>query len=110
MLKHVLEFNAIHNVTMYNARDIQLSQLPGPYDFLYSFHSIGFHWSLEHFLDDLLQLMDDTSVAVFTVPSEFRPFPRLETLSYRIITWKTVCPKDGSLKLLVIGKKAIPDW
>jgi hypothetical protein len=110
MLKHVLEFNAIHNVTMYNARDIQLSQLPGPYDFLYRFHSIGFHWSLELFLDDLLQLMDDTSVAVFTVPSEFRPFPRLETLSYRIITWKTVCPKDGSLKLLVIGKKAIPDW
>jgi hypothetical protein len=110
MLNHVLEFNAINNITIFNARDIQLSQLPAPYDFLYSFYSIGFHWSLEHFLDDLLQLMNDTSVAVFTVPSEFRPFNRLETLSYRIITWKTVCPKDGSLKLLVIGKKSIPDW
>ena len=110
MLNHLLEFNAINNVTIFNARDIQLSQLPAPYDFLYSFYSIGFHWSLEHFLDDFLQLMNDTSVAVFTVPPEFRPFLRLETLSYRIITWKTVCPKDGSLKLLVIGKESIPDW
>lgn len=109
MLNYVLEFNSINNLTIFNARDIQLSQLPAPYDFVYSFYGIGFHWSLEHFLDDLSLLMNDTSVAVFTVPSEFKPFPRLETLSYRIITWKTVCPKDGSLKLLVIGNKTIPD-
>lgn len=110
MLRHVLEFNAIKNVTIFNARDIQLAQLPGPYDFLYSYFGIGFHWALEHFLDDILHLMDDTSVAVFTVPNKFRPSPKLETLSYRIITWKTVWPKDRYLELLIIGKKSIPDW
>lgn len=110
MLRHVLEFNAVDNVTIFNASDIRLAQLPGSYDFLYSFYSIGFHWALEHFFDDLLHLMSGTSVAVFTVPDEFRPFPELEALSYRIITWKTVWPKEGRLKLLILGKKSIPGW
>jgi len=110
ILNQILEFNAINNVMVFNARDIQISQLPAPYDFLYSFYCIGFHWSLEHFIDDLLQLMNDASVAVFTVPYEFKPFPKLETLSYKIVTWKTVWPKDGNLKLLVFGKKSIPNW
>jgi len=110
MLRYVLEYNAIHNVTIFNARDIQMAELPGPYDFLYSFYSIGFHWSLEHFLSDLLYLMNDKSVAVFTIPNEFTPFPKLKDLSYRVIDWKTVWPKDGRLKMLIIGKKSIPNW
>ena len=108
MLRYMLEFNGIDNVTIFNARDIQLEAL-GPYDFLYSFYSIGFHWSLEYFLDDLTHLMDDTSVAVFTVPRDFIPFSTLERLSYRILEWDTTRPKDR-LKLLIVGKKAIPSW
>ena len=108
LLRHVLDYNGIHNVTIFNAKNVQLAALPGPYDFLYSFYSIGFHWSLEHFLDDLLPLLHDESVAVFTVPKQFVPFPALERLSYRLIEWKTVWPKDGYLKMLVLGKKALP--
>jgi hypothetical protein len=110
MLRYVLEFNGIGNVTIFNSRDIQLAELPGPYDFLYSFYSIGYHWSLEHFLGDLMRLMNDTSVALFTVPSEFSPFPDLERLPYRIIYQKTAWPKNGRARILVLGKKAIPNW
>ena len=110
MLRYVVEYNGLSNVTIFNRRDIQLAELPGPYDFIYGFYSIGFHWSLEHFLDDLTHLMGDTSVAVFTVTNEFSPFRKLERFSYRILNWKTVWPKDGKLKLLVLGKKAMPNW
>lgn len=110
MLRYVLEFNAINNVKIFNANAIELSGLPGPYDFLYSFYGIGFHWSLEYFLADILRLMDDHSVAVFTIPIFFTPFPGLNKLSYRIIEWKTVWPKDLWLKMLIIGKKSLPNF
>lgn len=108
MLSHVLEFNNINNFKIFNARYNKLTHLPGPYDFIYGFYSIGFHWALNHFLDDILHLMHETSVAVFTVPNEFKPFPELKSLSYKIIKWKTVWPKDFTLKLLIISKKSIP--
>ncbi|HEV8716384.1 MAG TPA: hypothetical protein VGX03_26630 [Candidatus Binatia bacterium] len=110
MLKYVLAYNGIRNVTVFNARDTRLPELPRPYDFLYSFYGIGFHWSLEYFLEDILSLLHDEAIAVFTVPKRFTPFPRLEDLSYRIIDWKTVWPKDGYLKLLVLSKQAPPIW
>lgn len=109
-LRSVLEFNDIRNVTVHNARDARLVDLPGPYDLLYSFYSIGFHWSLEPFLDDLLTLLHDRSIAVFTVPHEFRPFSKLDSLSYRLVDWKTVWPKAGQLKLLILSKGSLPSW
>jgi hypothetical protein len=110
MLKYVLEYNGIYNVTIFNAKEMRLLDLPKPYDFLYSFYDIGFHWSLEHFLDDILSLLHDQAIAVFTVPNSFTTFPRLEDLSYRIIDWKTVWPKDSHLKMLVLSKQALPIW
>ncbi|MHC4972633.1 MAG: hypothetical protein ACYTG3_09905 [Planctomycetota bacterium] len=110
MLHYVLEHNGIRNVTVHNAADRRLTELPGNYDFLYSFYAIGFHWSLEHFLEDLLGQMHDESVAVFVVPGEFVPFPRLKELPYRLIDGKTAWPKDGKLKMLVLGKKHLPDF
>ncbi|MHC4548705.1 MAG: hypothetical protein ACYTEZ_07990 [Planctomycetota bacterium] len=110
MLQYVLEHNGIRNVIVHNARDGRLAELEGTYDFLYSFYSIGFHWSLEHFLDDLLRLMHDESVAVFIIPSEFAPFPGLKELSYRVIDGKTAWPKGGKLKMLALSKKSLPDF
>jgi len=107
-LRYVLEFNGIRDVTIYNARDVNLKDLPGPYDLIYSFYSIGFHWSLEHFLDDLLPLMGDRSIAVFTTPLNFRPFPGLTGLDYRSIEFAPVWPKDARIKMLVLSKSAIP--
>lgn len=107
-LRHVLNFNRISNVTMFNAQNIGMKDLPGPYDLLYSFYSIGFHWALEYFLDDLLSLMHERSVAIFTVPQEFEIFSALDNLHHRIIDWRTAWPKNGQLKLLILSKSALP--
>ena len=106
-LRYVLEFNDIRNVTVFNAGDVRLVDLPGPYDLLYSFYSIGFHWSLEHFLDDILSLLHDRSIAVFTIPTEFRPFPKLGDLSHRVLDCKAAWPRDRWLKLLILSKGAL---
>ena len=108
MLKHVLEFNGIQNVTVFKAQEVRMKELPGPYDLLYSFYSIGFHWSLEHFLDDLLPLMHDASIAVFTLSRSFVPFPGLKGLHYKTIDFKPSWPKDSTLKLLVLVKRELP--
>jgi hypothetical protein len=108
-LRYVLDFNGIRNVTIFNSSDVGLADLPGTYDLIYSFYSIGFHWSLEHFLDDLLSLMGDRSIAILTTPPNFRPIPGLRSLHYRVIDWKPAWPKDASLKLLVFSKSDIPE-
>ncbi len=106
-LRHVLAFNGVGNVTLFDAHQTPLSALPGPYDLLYSFFSIGFHWSLEHFLADLLPLLGPHSVAIFTVPESFRPFPALDALSTRLIDCKPVWPPEARLKLLVLSKELL---
>jgi hypothetical protein len=108
VLRSILDHNGIHNVRVFNAREQRLADLPGPYDLIYSFYSIGFHWSLAHFLDDLLPLLHERSIAIFTVPREFRPFPGLSGLAHRVIDWKTAWPKDCTLKLLVLSKSPLP--
>jgi hypothetical protein len=65
-LRHGLEFNSVRDVTIFDASRVSLPNLPGGYDLIYSFYSIGFHWSLEHFLADLLPLLDDGGTAIFT--------------------------------------------
>lgn len=102
-LRQILAFNGIKNVSIFNAQETRMADLPGPYDFLYSFYSIGFHWSLEHFLDDLKLLMHEKSVAVFMVPAEFKLFKELEKFPYRILDSVTVWPRGRVLKLLIIG-------
>jgi len=105
MLQHVLSYNGVTNATVFDARQFQLSDLPGQYDLLYSFYSVGFHWSLEFFLDDLLALMHRTSVAIFNVPLEFSTFPRLKQLSHQIIEWRVPWSRGWGLKFVVLSKR-----
>lgn len=107
MLQKVLSYNGLNNIILYDAAKIALKELPGPYDFIYSFYAIGFHWSLEHFLPDIAKLMHDKSIAVFTVPNNFAPFSQLEDFYYKIIDWQTMWPKAGSLKLLILSNSNI---
>jgi hypothetical protein len=104
LLKHVLDYNDIRNVTIFDAKDSRLIDLPGPYNFIYSFYAIGFHWSLEHFLGDILSLLQDGSMAVFNAPSNLTVFPELKNLSYHIIALKAVWPKNTYLNIIVIQK------
>ena len=104
VLRHVLDFNNVHNATVFDAKDIKIPELPGPYDFIYSFHSVGLHWDLAHFLTDILMQMHDHSIAVFMLSPKFRPFPELRSLPHSILDCKLAWPKDGWIKLLVLGK------
>jgi hypothetical protein len=109
LLRSLLDYNQIANYTIFNAADTKLAALPGPYDLLYSFYSIGFHWSLELFLDDLLPLMHDKTVAIFTVKRDFRGFPRVKDFHCRVVEWKTVQRKKSSrLGMLIMSKGIDP--
>jgi hypothetical protein len=104
VLRHILDFNGIHDVKIIDATETSLSDLPGAYDLIYSFYSIGFHWSLEHFLDDLLPLMDENGLAIFSTTANFEPFDRLRRFSFRLVDWKPAWPKDANLKFIVFSK------
>jgi len=107
LLRSLLDYNQVSNYTIFDAAQTRITSLPGPYDLLYSFYSIGFHWSLELFLDDLLPLMSDKTVAIFTVKKDFRGFPRLKDFYCRVVEWKTVQRKKSSRLGMLILSKAI---
>ena len=107
MLEFVLQYNQVANYRLFDAHQISLGQLPGPYDLIYSFYSLGFHWSLERFLGDLLPLMHETTVGVFTVKLDFRGFPALRNLSCRVVEWKQNSRKR--LGMLLMSKAALPE-
>jgi hypothetical protein len=108
VLTDTLEYNAVRNVTVFDARRWKLIDLPGPYDLVYSFYSIGFHWSLEYFLDDIAALMHQKTIAIFTVPESFAGFPDLEKFSHRVIGLKAVWPKHARFRLLMLSKEPLP--
>jgi hypothetical protein len=86
-------------VTIHDAKAVAMRDLPGPFDFLYGFYSIGYHWSLEHFFDEVVELVGKSGIAVFTVPRNFEPFPRLRQLSYGLIEKNTI---DGRAEKLLV--------
>ena len=73
VLRHVLDFNGIRDVTILDAATTALGKIPGKYDLIYSFYCIGFHWALEYFIDDIKNLLSASGVAIFTTTSDFRP-------------------------------------
>lgn len=85
MLQETLEYNDVRNVTVHNAKVMPLRLLPGHFDLVYSFYSIGFHWSVEHFLGDILPLLGDDGMAIFTVPPSFVAPSQLAGLHYEVV-------------------------
>src|SRR5262249_37853579 len=108
VLIDTLKYNDVHNAVVFDASAYKLTDLPGPYDLIYSFYGIGFHWSLEYFLDDIATLMHESTVAIFTIPESFAPFSNLARFSYQTLDWKPFWPKDLRLKLLLISKTDLP--
>ena len=80
-LDQLLQFNDIENYQIFDAKDLgaSLAGLDGPYDFIYSFFAVGFHWSIEHFLDEILDLMTERSIGAFTLHDLFADFSALQT-------------------------------
>jgi len=102
MLRHCLEFNGLNNVTIFDASKMKLGEIPGKYDLLYSFFSIGFHWSIEHFMDDILHLLKKDGVGVFTTTQAFVPPPCFDRVHYEIIDYTPSYPVGMRHKLIVL--------
>jgi hypothetical protein len=93
---------------IFDAKQTPLAALPGPFDLIYGFYSIGFHWSLEYYLDDLEPLLHPTSVFVCTLNKSFRPFARLEQYSTRVVKCREVKKNAPPLRLLILSKGPLP--
>lgn len=105
-LRLVLEHNGIEQYEIYDAAlmDARLHGLAGPYDFLYSFFAIGFHWSISHFLEELLALMHDRSIAAFTLHDRFEALDEVSHLPHRIVSARSSWPRDRHWRILVLAK------
>jgi hypothetical protein len=108
LLKTMLDYNGLKQYEIFDAQRLGLAALPGPYDFIYGFYSIGFHWSLEYYLDDLAALLHERTVLVCTLNKNFRPFPRLTEFSTRVLVCREVKKNATPLRLLVLSKGPLP--
>jgi SAM-dependent methyltransferase len=104
-LCRVLDFNQVKNYRLFDAAEsgFRLDGLPGPYDLVYSFYGVGFHWSLADFWDEIRGLLAPSGVAIFTVHHSFREFPALEGTPHRYVPFRRILAKDRPLHLLVVS-------
>jgi hypothetical protein len=109
LLKTMLDYNGLPRYEILDAQQVGLAALPGPYDLIYGFYSIGFHWSLEYYLDDLAGLLHERTLLVCTLNKNFRPFPRLAEFSTRVLACREVKKNATPLRLLVLSKGPLPD-
>jgi SAM-dependent methyltransferase len=110
LLDSVLRYNGLEHVVIHDANEGSLSALPGPFDFLYSFYSIGFHWSLEHFLDDLMRLLDEKGTAVFTIPPSFELPQQLAGVYWeRVPLYPNASKANRRDELFLVRKKPFPE-
>ena len=107
VLETVLGYNEAQAYEIFDAAQLEarLDRLDGPYDFIYSFFAVGFHWSLEHFLDEVLGLMHDESVGAFTLHNRFTHFAGIEgRVPFRVVDFKGSWPRERWSRLLVMSK------
>ncbi len=109
LLKSFLDFNHVSNVEFFDAAKMPLRQLPGSYDLIYSFFSLGFHWSLSFYLDDIEPLLGDRTIFICTLHKNFEPFPELRNFSTRILPCRRTKKNAPLLRLLALSKSALPE-
>jgi hypothetical protein len=108
LLRTMLDYNGVTQYQVFDAQRLPLAGLPGPYDLIYGFYSIGFHWSLAYYLDELEALMQERSLFVCTLNKSFHRFPRLEEFCTRVLACREVKKNAPPLRLLVVSKSALP--
>ncbi len=106
ILEAVLAHNEIEDYEIFDAAELgaSLAKLPGPYDFIYSFFAVGFHWSIEHFLDEILGLMHEKSVGAFTLHDRYKDFSGLGDVPYRVVEFRRSWPQERFSRMLVMAK------
>jgi hypothetical protein len=108
LLESMLVFNGLSGFRILNAVQTPLQSLPGPYDLIYGFYSIGFHWSLAFYVDDLAPLMHERTVFICTVNKHFRPFERLQQFSVRVLECSDLKKSSTPERLLVLSRSELP--
>ncbi len=108
LLRSMLAYNGVTQYELFDAQQLPLGGLPGPYDLIYGFYSVGFHWSLEYYLDELEGLMGARSLLVCTLNKSFHRFPRLAEFSTRVVACREVKKGASPLRLLVLSKGELP--
>ncbi len=108
LLQTMLEYNGVGPCQIFDAAQLPLAALPGPYDLIYGFYSIGFHWSLEFYLDDLMPLLHQGTLLICTLNKNFQPFSRLKEFSTRVLECREVKKNAQPLRLMVLSKGPLP--
>lgn len=108
LLREFLDYNRVTNYQILDAAKVPLGKLPGPYDLIYGFFSIGFHWSLEFYLDDLIPLLGENGVLICTMNKQFQPFAALRQFSVRILRCLEIQKNAAPLSLLALSKRELP--
>jgi SAM-dependent methyltransferase len=108
LLKELLAYNGIDSYRILDAADhgYKLANINEKYDVIYSFYAVGFHWSLEHFLDEILALLKESGIAFFTVPYNFEPFASLAKAHYTVLEGGRTATER--VNILVLSKHPIP--
>ena len=109
ILKDILKYNGINNYSIFDAKnlDYKLDRLPGPYDVIYSFYAVGFHWHLEYFFDELLKLMHETTLAFFIVPNSFWIFEKMKKINFKLVDYVASQPPNRLAKMLIMSRGSI---
>jgi hypothetical protein len=109
LLETILTYNQVEKFRILDARQMPLAALAGPFDLIYGFYSIGFHWSLEYYLDDLEPLLQPKTIFVCTLNKNFHTFPRLQEFSTRVVKCREVKKNATPLRLLILSKGPLPE-
>lgn len=106
-LEHTLSYNEIVDFQIFDAPAMgsSLEGLPGEYDFIYSFFAIGFHWAIEHFIDEILAAMTDRALGAFTLHDRYTTLhSSVERLPHRIVEFRTSWPRQRRRRILLLAK------
>jgi hypothetical protein len=103
LLQRCLGFNHVTNARVVDAGG-RGGRLPSAdkYDFIYSFYAVGFHWSLDHWLDEILAVSHSETLCALIVPSHYQPSARIALLPHRLVQASPLLQPDPYSTIYVL--------
>lgn len=109
VLSDMLQQNGVTQFTIFNASQYSsLDSLPCQYDIIYSFFSVGYHWRLEYYFEEIEKLMHLKSLAVFQVSNYFKPFKKLSNYYFKILHYPSVHLGKRNHQMIILSKSKLP--
>jgi hypothetical protein len=112
VLRRCLEFNHVSDFRIIDATTTggHLPPLSQPYDLIYSCYAVGFHWSVDLWLDEILGVCHDATLCALMVPSDYEASPRIASLPHTILEGSALTRLHGlsTVYFLVFTPKPVP--